>query len=97
MKKHLSIALFSGLMAVAAVAQNTSTEPATKQAKPLPTNPAPVKKSSKAAADQVWVNGKVYHCPGTRYYGKTKNGEYMTEQAAIAAGATASYNKPCAQ
>lgn len=97
MKKHIGVALFSGLMAVGTVAQNTSTAPAAKQDKPLPTSPAPVKKNSKATADQVWVNGKVYHCPGTRFYGKTKNGEYMTEQAAIAAGATASYNKPCAQ
>lgn len=95
MKKVVSIALLSGFIAAGAMAQNTTT-PANKSAKPLPSNPAPVKKSSKApAADQVWVNGKVYHCPGTRYYGNTKNGEYMTEQAAIAAGATASHNRPC--
>lgn len=97
MKKYFCVALFSSLLAVSAVAQNTTAAPAAKQNKPLPTNPAPVKKSSKAAANQVWVNGKIYHCPGTRYYGKTKNGEYMTEQEAIAAGATASYNKPCVQ
>lgn len=96
MKKYLVVTLFSGLIAVSAIAQNASTAPTAKQ-KSLPTNPAPAKKNSKAAADQVWVNGKVYHCPGTRYYGKTKNGEYMTEKAAIAAGATASYNKPCTQ
>lgn len=97
MKKYLCIALCYGLLAASAIAQNAPTTPAAKQVKPLPTNPAPVKKNNKAAADQVWVNGKVYHCPGTRYYGKTKNGEYMTEKAAIAAGATASYNKPCTQ
>lgn len=97
MKKHFAVALFSSLLAMSAIAQNAPTKSAAKQAKPLPTNPMPAKKNSKAAADQVWVNGKVYHCPGTRYYGKTKNGEYMTEKAAIAAGATASYNKPCTQ
>lgn len=98
MKKCLAVALFSGLMAVSAVAQNAPKAPDAKPAKPLPTNPAPVKKNSKAPkAGQVWVNGQVYHCPGTRYYGKTKSGEYMAEQAAIAAGATASHNKPCVQ
>lgn len=97
MKKCLAVALFSSLMVVGAVAQNAPKVPAAKPAKPLPNNPAPVKNSKALKAGQVWVNGKIYHCPGSRYYGKTKNGEYMTEQAAIAAGATASYNKPCAQ
>ena len=44
---------------------------------------------------QVWVNGKVYHCPGTKYYGTTKKGSYMTEDAAKAAGAHADHGKVC--
>ena len=36
----------------------------------------------------VWVNlsTKVYHKEGDRYYGKTKNGKFMTEEEAIKAG-----------
>lgn len=46
---------------------------------------------------QVWVNtaSKVYHCEGSKYYGKTKAGSYMTEQAAIAAGDHADHGKAC--
>jgi len=42
-----------------------------------------------AAPDKVWYNAtsKVYHCPNDRYYGRTKDGKYMTEAEAKAAGA----------
>ena len=40
----------------------------------------------------VWVNldTKVYHKEGTRWYGKTKNGKFMSESDALAAGYRAS-------
>ncbi|MGE5277009.1 MAG: ComEA family DNA-binding protein [Acidobacteriota bacterium] len=40
------------------------------------------------ARGMVWVNTatRVYHYEGDRWYGRTKEGKYMTEQDAIAAG-----------
>lgn len=41
-----------------------------------------------ASGVQVWVNTRshVYHLPGSRWYGATKNGQYMPENQAIREG-----------
>jgi hypothetical protein len=46
---------------------------------------------------KVWVNtaSKTYHCAGTKYYGKTKAGEYMSEADAKAKGNHANNKKAC--
>jgi hypothetical protein len=46
---------------------------------------------------KVWVNTKsgVYHCPGTRWYGNTKEGKYMTQKEAQAAGYRPAYGAVC--
>lgn len=50
--------------------------------------PAPHAGTHNGSGIQVWVNPRtrVFHLPGTHWYGVTKNGAYMSEQEALAAG-----------
>lgn len=58
---------------------------------------SPHQAAERKASVRVWANTKshVYHCPGTRWYGATKNGTYMSEDEAQQSGYRPAYGKTC--
>ena len=60
-------------------------------------NAVPTTAAAGGGDGKVWVNtqSKTYHCEGTKYYGKTKAGEYMLEADAKAKGFHADHKNAC--
>jgi hypothetical protein len=105
--KHGGVKTWFGAAEASTAAPSAPAAPATtaagptvvKAAAPRPQASAPGTTPAQAPANptDVWVNlsTKAYHCPGTKYYGTTKHGKYMSEADAKAAGFHPSYGKVC--
>jgi len=78
----------------AAAAASSQPSPATSPAKSTASATTTASQGSPGAG-KVWVtlDSGVYHYEGSRYYGKTKSGKYMSESDAIAAGYRAAKNE----
>jgi len=82
------------LCAAAAWAQTAATATAAKASAA-----APAKTAAAGGTGKVWVNSssKTYHCEGSKFYGKTKSGEYMSEADAKARGNHPVKGQACAK
>jgi hypothetical protein len=90
LRLYVAVVLLAALFAGTAVAQTTASDSqaaSTSHAKSQPGTPSASDIAAAKASGKVWVNldTGIYH-KGGRWYGKTKNGKFMSVDEANKAG-----------
>lgn len=95
MKRFLGVLLVLGLCVP--IVATTAQAPTQSNIAPIYSYAAPMQADQGNPDVKVWVNtaSGVYHCPGTRWYGNTKRGEYMAQAEAQKKGYRPAYGKVC--
>jgi hypothetical protein len=85
--------------AATAPAATAPAAPATPAAKTAPHHTTIATAAPGGGPGMVWLNteSNIYHCSGSQFYGKTKQGSYMSEADAKAKGAHADHNHQCSK
>jgi hypothetical protein len=102
MSKSIAIAALTAALALTTVGLAQAPATAAPAAAPAAATSSAKPTDSRSAAagggpGMVWVNKgtKTYHCSTDKWYGKTKNGAYLSETDAKTQGFHAAHGKAC--